>query len=58
MQNTEFGAMAFPFVDKQKIRIRPTHKQWFNVIRFSLHIFNTEKAVGFAADVIHKQLEK
>jgi cysteine desulfurase/selenocysteine lyase len=45
-------------LDKHKISIRPTHKQWFNGIRFSLHIFNTEKEIGFAADIIHKELGK
>ena len=44
-------------LDKHKISIRPTHKQWFNGIRFSLHIFNTQKEVDFAADVLHKELE-
>jgi selenocysteine lyase/cysteine desulfurase len=43
-------------LDKHKISIRPTHKQWFNGIRFSLHIFNTEKEVDFAADVLRKEL--
>lgn len=43
-------------LDKHKISIRPTHKQWFNGIRFSLHIFNTQKEVDFAADVLHKEL--
>jgi len=43
-------------LDKHKLSIRPTHKQWFNGIRFSLHIFNTEKEVDFAADVLRKEL--
>jgi len=43
-------------LDKYKLSIRPTHKQWFNGIRFSLHIFNTEKEVDFAADVLQKEL--
>jgi selenocysteine lyase/cysteine desulfurase len=43
-------------LDKYKLSIRPTHRQWFNGIRFSLHIFNTEKEVDFAADVLHKEL--
>jgi len=45
-------------LDKHKISIRPTHKQWFNGIRFSLHIFNTEKEVDFAADILHQELAK
>jgi selenocysteine lyase/cysteine desulfurase len=40
--------------DQYKISIRPTHKQWFNGIRFSMHIFNTEKEVDFAAGVVKK----
>jgi cysteine desulfurase/selenocysteine lyase len=43
-------------LDKYKISLRPTHKQWFNGIRFSLHIFNTEKEVDLAADILHKEL--
>lgn len=44
--------------DKHNISIRPTHKQWFNGMRLSLHIFNTEKEVDFTADIIHKELVK
>lgn len=50
---TEFSRMLF---DKHKLSIRATHKQWFNGIRFSMHIFNTEKEVDFAADVLQKEL--
>lgn len=50
-----------PFVkmllDKHKIVIRPTHKEFgFNGIRFSMHIFNTEQEVDRAADVLRKEL--
>jgi selenocysteine lyase/cysteine desulfurase len=45
-------------LEKYKLSIRPTHKQWFNGIRFSCHIFNTEKEVDYAADIIHKELGK
>ena len=45
-------------LDKHKLSIRPTHKQWFNGIRFSLHVFNTEKEVDFVADIMHKELGK
>ena len=50
-----------PFVkrllDKHKIAIRPTHKEFgFNGIRFSMHIFNTEKEVERAADIVRKEL--
>ncbi len=53
IERTSFVKML---LDKYKLSIRPTHKQWFNGIRFSCHIFNTEKEVDFAADVIHKEL--
>ncbi|MEO6612531.1 MAG: aminotransferase class V-fold PLP-dependent enzyme [Chitinophagaceae bacterium] len=43
-------------LDKHKLAIRPTHKQWFNGIRFCCHIFNTEKEVDFAADVLKEEL--
>lgn len=44
-------------LDKHKLSIRPTHKEFgFNGIRFSLHIFNTEKEVDFATEVMHKEL--
>lgn len=44
-------------LDKHKLSIRPTHNQFgFNGIRFSLHIFNTEKEVDFAAGVLSKEL--
>jgi len=43
-------------LDKHKLSIRPTHKQWFNGLRLSCHIFNTVKEVDFAADVLHREL--
>jgi cysteine desulfurase/selenocysteine lyase len=50
-----------PFVkmlfDKHKISIRPTHKEFgFNGIRFSMHIFNTEKEVDRVAEILHREL--
>ena len=50
---TEFSKMLF---DKHKLSIRATHKQWFNGIRFCMHIFNTEKEVDFAAEALQKEL--
>ena len=44
-------------LDKYQLSIRPTHKQWFNGIRFSMHIFNSEKDVDLAAEIIHKELK-
>lgn len=44
-------------LEKYKISIRPTHKEFgFNGIRFSTHIFNTEKEIDLAAEVLHKEL--
>jgi selenocysteine lyase/cysteine desulfurase len=50
-----------PFVkmllDKHKISIRPTHPEFgFNGIRFSMHVFNTEKEIDRAADIVRKEL--
>jgi selenocysteine lyase/cysteine desulfurase len=55
IERTSFVKML---LDKHKLSIRPTHKQWFNGIRFSCHIFNTVKEVDFAVDIIHKELGK
>ena len=53
----ERTAFVKMLLDKHKLSIRPTHKQFgFNGIRFSLHIFNTEKEVDFASEVMHKEL--
>jgi selenocysteine lyase/cysteine desulfurase len=51
LEKTSFAQLLY---EKHKISIRATHKQWFNGIRFSMHIFNTEKEVDFAADVVRK----
>jgi selenocysteine lyase/cysteine desulfurase len=53
IERTSFVRMLLA---KHKLSIRPTHKQWFNGIRLSLHIFNTEKQVDFAAGVLRKEL--
>ncbi len=53
IERTEFTRML---LDNHNLSIRPTHKQWFNGIRFSMHIFNTEKEVDFAADVVREEL--
>ncbi len=53
IERTSFVRML---LDKHKLSIRPTHKQWFNGIRFSLHIFNTQKDVDYAAEIMHKEL--
>jgi selenocysteine lyase/cysteine desulfurase len=53
-EKVSFVKMLF---GKYKLSIRPTHKEFgFNGIRFSVHIFNTEKEIDFAADVMHKEL--
>jgi selenocysteine lyase/cysteine desulfurase len=44
-------------LDKHKLSIRPTHDPFgFNGIRFSMHIFNTEKEVDHAAEIVRKEL--
>ncbi len=53
IERTAFSKML---LENYKLSIRPTHKQWFNGIRFSLHIFNTEKEVDYAAEILHKEL--
>jgi selenocysteine lyase/cysteine desulfurase len=51
------GAFVKMLFDKYQLSIRPTHKEFgFNGIRFSLHIFNTEKQVDFASEVVRKEL--
>jgi selenocysteine lyase/cysteine desulfurase len=55
IERTSFAKML---LEKYKLNIRPTHKQWFNGIRFSLHVFNTEKEVDFAVDVFQRELGK
>ena len=44
-------------LDKYKLSIRPTHNEFgFNGIRFSCHIFNTEKEIDFASATVGKEL--
>jgi cysteine desulfurase/selenocysteine lyase len=45
------------FLEAHKISFRPVHKKWFNGIRFSLHVFNTENEVDKLVETI-KKLEK
>lgn len=54
VDRTVFVRMLF---EKHKLSIRATHKEFgFNGIRFSTHVFNTEKEVDFAAEVVRKEL--
>ena len=54
IEKVAFVKMLF---DKYKLSIRATHKEFgFNGIRFSIHIFNKEKEIDFAAEVLHKEL--
>jgi len=51
------GPFVKMLLDKHKIVIRPTHKEFgFNGIRFSMHIFNTEKEVDRASEIVRKEL--
>ncbi len=53
IERTSFVKML---LDKHKLGIRPTHKQWFNGIRFSCHIFNTEKEIDWATSILQAEL--
>jgi len=55
-ENIDAGRFASLFLDKHKISFRPVHKKWFNGIRFSLHVFNTEKQVDKLVEIIKKEL--
>jgi selenocysteine lyase/cysteine desulfurase len=44
------------FLEKHQISFRPVHKQWFNGIRFSLHVFNTESQVYKLIEIIRKEI--
>jgi selenocysteine lyase/cysteine desulfurase len=55
----KFKRQAFVkmLLEKHKIAIRPTHPEFgFNGVRFSMHIFNTEKEVDRAAEIVRKEL--
>lgn len=51
---TVFSKMV---LEKHKISFRPVHKQWFNGIRFSTHIFNTAKEVDIVVDTVRRELK-
>jgi len=51
------SAFVKMLLDKYNLSIRPTHKEFgFNGIRFSIHIFNTESEIDFAAEALRKEL--
>jgi selenocysteine lyase/cysteine desulfurase len=51
------GAFVTMLMDKYKLSIRPTHAEFgFNGIRFSMHIFNSEKEVERAAEILRSEL--
>jgi len=53
----ERTAFVKMLLDKHQLSIRSTHKEFgFNGIRFSVHIFNTEKEIDFASEVMHQEL--
>ena len=55
-ENIESGAFTRMLFNKYKLSIRPTQKQFFNGIRFSVHIFNTEKEIDYASEILHKEI--
>ncbi len=56
-EKTEAAKFSSMVLEKYKISFRAVHKQWFNGIRFSTHIFNTEKEVDKAIEIIRKELK-
>lgn len=57
-ENIDRKSFVKMLLDKHKLSIRPTHDKFgFNGIRFSTHIFNTEKEVDFAAEIVRKELQ-
>lgn len=51
------GPFVRMLLAKHKLSIRPTHPEFgFNGIRFCTHIFNTEKEVDLAAEILQKEL--
>lgn len=55
-ENIDAGKFSSLFLETHKISFRPVHKKWFNGIRFSLHVFNTEKQVDKLVEIIKKEL--
>lgn len=55
-ENINAGRLSSLFLETYKISFRPVHKQWFNGIRFSLHVFNTEEEVDKLVRIIKKEL--
>ena len=54
MTEQDLHEVAFARLDEEH---RPTHKEFgFNGIRFCTHIFNTEKEVDFAVEVLRREL--
>ncbi|HEX6181803.1 MAG TPA: aminotransferase class V-fold PLP-dependent enzyme, partial [Chitinophagaceae bacterium] len=51
------NAFVKMLLEKHKLSIRPTHNEFgFNGIRFSIHGFNTEREIDYAAEVVRKEL--
>lgn len=57
--NDKFERLSFVklLLENYKLSLRATHKEFgINAIRFSTHIFNTEKEIDYASEVLHKEL--
>lgn len=53
----EKTAFVKMLLNKYRICIRATHPEFgFNGIRFSMHVFNSEKEIDHASEVLHKEL--
>lgn len=55
-ENIDAGKFSSLFLETHKISFRPVHKKWFNGLRFSLHVFNTEEEVDKLVRIIKKEL--
>ncbi len=55
-ENIDAGKFSSMFLETHKISFRLVHKKWFNGVRFSVHVFNTEKQVDRLVEVIRKEL--
>jgi len=55
-ENIDGGKFSSLFLETHKISFRPVHKKWFNGVRFSLHVFNTEEEVDKLVQIIKKEL--
>lgn len=56
-ENIDAAVFSRMLLEKHKISFRAVHKQWFNGIRLSPHIFNTENEVDIVVQAIAEELK-